>query len=129
MIKIFFSNHYVYFIKKASIKKSFKYLYNSLSRVFYLKSINLAGETNFNVNSVLIRLVLLFQTFLVRLFTLIVHFNSWFSYMFFLILIRGLLILIIYVTKNASTKTFNLKLRINLIFVYILTYNKALFSF
>lgn len=50
--------------------------------------------------------IILIQTILIRLFTGSLTFNFWFSYILFLIIIGGILILFIYITRIASNEKF-----------------------
>nr|WIL79923.1 NADH dehydrogenase subunit 6 [Pieleus irregularis] len=52
-------------------------------------------------------LVLLMQTILTSLIISFLNFNFWFSYILFLIMIGGMLILFIYMTSIASNEKFN----------------------
>nr|YP_010464272.1 NADH dehydrogenase subunit 6 [Lagria rufipennis]UUL71649.1 NADH dehydrogenase subunit 6 [Lagria rufipennis] len=63
-------------------------------------------------------MTLLFQTVIVSMMTLLLFSNSWFSYMIFLILIGGLLILFMYMTSIAS----NEKFKFNFNLIYFLTF-------
>lgn len=65
-----------------------------------------------------IGITLLIQTVIVRIITLLLFSNSWFSYIIFLILIGGLLILFIYITRIASNEKF--KFNFNLIYILFL---------
>lgn len=51
-------------------------------------------------------IIILIQTILIRLFTGSLTFNFWFSYILFLIIIGGILILFIYITRIASNEKF-----------------------
>nr|AML26413.1 NADH dehydrogenase subunit 6 [Staphylinidae sp. BMNH 1274637] len=52
-------------------------------------------------------MMLLIQTIMVSLITGIFNMNFWFSYLLFLIMIGGMLILFMYMTSIASNETFN----------------------
>nr|QWB85893.1 NADH dehydrogenase subunit 6 [Sachalinobia koltzei] len=69
-------------------------------------------------------LILLMQTILISLITGYMNYNFWFSYILFLIMIGGMLILFIYMTSIASNEkfkfSFKLFLLFNLIFFSIL---------
>nr|AML25681.1 NADH dehydrogenase subunit 6 [Histeridae sp. BMNH 1274743] len=54
-------------------------------------------------------LILLMQTVMVSIQTGIMSFNTWFSYIMFLIMIGGMLVLFIYMTSVASNEKFNFK--------------------
>nr|AXS65598.1 NADH dehydrogenase subunit 6 [Chrysomeloidea sp. 6 KM-2017] len=61
-------------------------------------------------------LILLIQTIIVALMTGLMSLNFWFSYIIFLIMIGGMLILFIYMTSIASNEKFSISLWINIIF-------------
>nr|YP_009434122.1 NADH dehydrogenase subunit 6 [Epicauta tibialis]APB02762.1 NADH dehydrogenase subunit 6 [Epicauta tibialis] len=63
-------------------------------------------------------LTLIIQTSLISLITGKMCFNFWFSYILFLIMIGGLLILFIYMTSVASNEKFHFNLKL---FVFIMT--------
>nr|YP_010240643.1 NADH dehydrogenase subunit 6 [Aleochara postica]QTG39870.1 NADH dehydrogenase subunit 6 [Aleochara postica] len=51
-------------------------------------------------------LTLLIQTIIISLISGMIHFNYWFSYILFLIMVGGLLVLFIYMTSIASNEMF-----------------------
>nr|YP_010288411.1 NADH dehydrogenase subunit 6 [Aleochara curtula]UKO31679.1 NADH dehydrogenase subunit 6 [Aleochara curtula] len=51
-------------------------------------------------------LILLIQTILISLISGMMHFNYWFSYILFLVMVGGLLVLFIYMTSIASNELF-----------------------
>nr|AML26745.1 NADH dehydrogenase subunit 6 [Histeridae sp. BMNH 1274745] len=55
-------------------------------------------------------LILLIQTVLISIQTGIMSFNSWFSYIMFLIMVGGMLVLFIYMTSIASNEKFSYKI-------------------
>nr|APX39859.1 NADH dehydrogenase subunit 6 [Longitarsus tabidus] len=63
-------------------------------------------------------LILLIQTILTALFTGMISLNFWYSYILFLIMIGGLLILFIYMTSIASNEKF--KINKKYIYMYML---------
>lgn len=65
-------------------------------------------------------ITLLIQTVIVTILTLIIFSNSWFSYIIFLILIGGLLILFIYITRIASNEKFKFNLNVFYFFCFFL---------
>nr|YP_009529001.1 NADH dehydrogenase subunit 6 [Aulacophora lewisii]ATC73091.1 NADH dehydrogenase subunit 6 [Aulacophora lewisii] len=69
-------------------------------------------------------LILLIQTILVSLMSGLMSLNYWFSYILFLIMIGGMLILFIYMTSIASNEKFkfNFKLFFILIFFILITF-------
>nr|ARH54777.1 NADH dehydrogenase subunit 6 [Trigonopterus sp. 7 AH-2016] len=62
--------------------------------------------------------ILLFQTIFMALSTGLVFFNFWFSYILFLIMIGGMLVLFIYMTSIASNEQFYLPKKS--LFIYLL---------
>nr|AML26046.1 NADH dehydrogenase subunit 6 [Staphylinidae sp. BMNH 1274251] len=52
-------------------------------------------------------LILLMQTMLIALITGLLNINFWFSYILFLIMVGGMLVLFIYMTSIASNEMFN----------------------
>nr|AYW52191.1 NADH dehydrogenase subunit 6 [Lamiinae sp. 1 ACP-2013] len=57
-------------------------------------------------------LILLFQTILVTLITGLMNLNFWYSYIMFLIMIGGMLILFIYMTSVASNEKFKFSMKL-----------------
>nr|YP_010535347.1 NADH dehydrogenase subunit 6 [Morimospasma tuberculatum]UYB77598.1 NADH dehydrogenase subunit 6 [Morimospasma tuberculatum]WEY30156.1 NADH dehydrogenase subunit 6 [Morimospasma sp.] len=57
-------------------------------------------------------LILLFQTISIALMTGMMNFNYWFSYIIFLVMIGGMLILFIYMTSVASNEKFKFSYKI-----------------
>nr|QWB85945.1 NADH dehydrogenase subunit 6 [Menesia sulphurata] len=66
-------------------------------------------------------LILLLQTTLIALFTGMLSHNFWFSYILFLIMIGGMLILFIYMTSIASNEKFKFSTNLTLMFYFSLT--------
>nr|ATL23295.1 NADH dehydrogenase subunit 6 [Sympiezomias velatus] len=62
--------------------------------------------------------IVLLQTIITSLYTGLMNFNYWFSYILFLIMIGGMLILFIYMTSVASNEKFKFSLK--LMFLYTL---------
>nr|YP_010422517.1 NADH dehydrogenase subunit 6 [Penthe kochi]USG58932.1 NADH dehydrogenase subunit 6 [Penthe kochi] len=65
-------------------------------------------------------LILLIQSLMISMITGNFCLNFWFSYILFLVMIGGMLILFMYMTSIASNEMFNLNIK-NLIFMLILT--------
>nr|ARH53867.1 NADH dehydrogenase subunit 6 [Epuraea guttata] len=57
-------------------------------------------------------IILLFQTILVSLISGMLSYNFWFSYILFLVMIGGMLILFIYMTSIAANKKFKFSLKL-----------------
>nr|AOY39795.1 NADH dehydrogenase subunit 6 [Hylastes ater] len=58
--------------------------------------------------------ILLTQTILMSLYSSLLYYNSWFSYILFLVMISGLMIMFIYMTSIASNEKFKMpKLKMN----------------
>nr|AXS65968.1 NADH dehydrogenase subunit 6 [Chrysomeloidea sp. 5 KM-2017] len=60
-------------------------------------------------------LILLIETLMVAVVTGILNFNFWFSYILFLIMVGGMLILFIYMTSVASNEKFKLSYKLTLL--------------
>nr|YP_010580966.1 NADH dehydrogenase subunit 6 [Monochamus saltuarius]UZT27189.1 NADH dehydrogenase subunit 6 [Monochamus saltuarius] len=60
-------------------------------------------------------LILLLQTTLIALITGLMNYNYWFSYIIFLVMIGGMLILFIYMTSVASNEKFKFSYKLMLI--------------
>nr|AXS64803.1 NADH dehydrogenase subunit 6 [Phalacridae sp. KM-2017] len=67
-------------------------------------------------------MILLIQTILVTLITGFMMFNFWYSYMLFLIMVGGMLILFLYMTNVASNEKFKFSSKISLM-MYIMLIN------
>nr|YP_009441601.1 NADH dehydrogenase subunit 6 [Hylastes brunneus]AOY40147.1 NADH dehydrogenase subunit 6 [Hylastes brunneus] len=58
--------------------------------------------------------ILLTQTILMSLYSSLLYYNSWFSYILFLVMISGLMIMFIYMTSIASNEKFKMpKIKMN----------------
>nr|APX39491.1 NADH dehydrogenase subunit 6 [Neocrepidodera transversa] len=69
-------------------------------------------------------LILLIQTIFTSMITGMLHYNFWYSYIFFLIMVGGMLILFLYMTSIASNEKFkfNIKLLLmNMALIIIIT--------
>nr|YP_009995477.1 NADH dehydrogenase subunit 6 [Ochthebius scopuli]QNP09932.1 NADH dehydrogenase subunit 6 [Ochthebius scopuli] len=91
--------------------------------LFILLMLNIILSVNFMfmMHPLSMGLTLLMQTILITLITGFMNFNFWFSYILFLIMIGGMLVLFIYMTSIASNEKFkfNIKLMILLSFMMI----------
>nr|AYM85174.1 NADH dehydrogenase subunit 6 [Galerucella sp. EMHAU-15070821] len=65
-------------------------------------------------------MTLLIQTILISMITGFMHMNFWFSYILFLIMIGGMLILFLYMTSIASNEKF--KLNMNIMFMLMILF-------
>lgn len=66
-------------------------------------------------------LILLIKAILVSVFTGIINYNYWFSYILFIVIVGGILVLFLYITRVASNEKFKFSYRlINLIIIIIL---------
>nr|QWB85629.1 NADH dehydrogenase subunit 6 [Saphanus piceus] len=72
-------------------------------------------------------LILLIQTILISLMTGIMNYNFWFSYILFLIMIGGMLILFTYMTSIASNKKFKFSQKLFYLFSFMMTMFLILF--
>nr|AYR05121.1 NADH dehydrogenase subunit 6 [Coleoptera sp. ACP-2013] len=64
-------------------------------------------------------MILLIQTIVVCLITGLLNMNFWFSYMLFLIMIGGMLVLFIYMVSIASNEVFNYSFKIIIPFILL----------
>nr|YP_009971822.1 NADH dehydrogenase subunit 6 [Deporaus marginatus]QNH68709.1 NADH dehydrogenase subunit 6 [Deporaus marginatus] len=79
-------------------------------------------------------LILLVQTILTAMMTGILHYNYWFSYILFLIMVGGMLVLFMYMTSIASNEKFKFSFKLNIllmtaIFVSMMTFFLNNFQF
>nr|YP_009995308.1 NADH dehydrogenase subunit 6 [Ochthebius minoicus]QNP09711.1 NADH dehydrogenase subunit 6 [Ochthebius minoicus] len=94
-----------------------------------LLNIILSMNFMFMIHPLSMGLILLLQTLMISLITGYMNFNYWFSYILFLIMIGGMLVLFIYMTSIASNEKFKFNnklmlLSMTLIFTsIILTWN------
>nr|AYW52152.1 NADH dehydrogenase subunit 6 [Lamiinae sp. 2 ACP-2013] len=72
-------------------------------------------------------LMLLIQTIMISLITGLMTYNYWFSYIIFLIMIGGMLILFIYMTSIASNEKFKFNSKIFYFMIMMLSMNMILF--
>nr|QUS64010.1 NADH dehydrogenase subunit 6 [Zoodes fulguratus] len=61
-------------------------------------------------------LILLTQTFLISVLTGLMNYNFWFSYILFLVMVGGILILFIYMTSIASNEKFKFSMNLFIFF-------------
>nr|AEP27482.1 NADH dehydrogenase subunit 6 [Sitona lineatus] len=64
--------------------------------------------------------ILLLQTILTAMSSSILNFDCWFSYILFLIMIGGMLVLFIYMTSVASDEKFKFSKSLSIIFIFIM---------
>nr|QNP09685.1 NADH dehydrogenase subunit 6 [Ochthebius sp. IBE<ESP> AV177] len=83
--------------------------------IFLLLNILFSLTFIFMMHPLSMGMILLLQTISVALITGLLHVNFWFSYILFLIMIGGMLVLFIYMTSMASNEKF--KFNKNLIFI------------
>nr|YP_009730003.1 NADH dehydrogenase subunit 6 [Argopistes tsekooni]QHX99908.1 NADH dehydrogenase subunit 6 [Argopistes tsekooni] len=74
-------------------------------------------------------LMLLIQTTLTALITGMMNYNFWYSYILFLIMIGGMLILFIYMTSIASNEKFKFNMNLFKMMMFIILMNLLLFMF
>nr|YP_009913602.1 NADH dehydrogenase subunit 6 [Monochamus alternatus alternatus]AFZ40842.1 NADH dehydrogenase subunit 6 [Monochamus alternatus]QLM01488.1 NADH dehydrogenase subunit 6 [Monochamus alternatus alternatus]QWM97282.1 NADH dehydrogenase subunit 6 [Monochamus alternatus] len=77
-----------------------------MSLIFISLSIIMGFSFLFLNHPLSLGLILLFQTTLIALITGLMNYNYWFSYIIFLVMIGGMLILFIYMTSVASNEKF-----------------------
>nr|QNG56324.1 NADH dehydrogenase subunit 6 [Palaestes scutellaris] len=61
--------------------------------------------------------ILFFQTILISLITGLMSLNFWYSYILFLIMIGGMLVLFMYMTSIASNEKFKFSLKLSFLFI------------
>nr|ASM41819.1 NADH dehydrogenase subunit 6 [Eutetrapha metallescens] len=84
--------------------------------IFMNLSISLTSIFIFLTHPLSLGLILLIQTILIALITGSMSFNYWFSYIIFLIMIGGMLILFIYMTSIASNEKFKFSMKLSILF-------------
>nr|YP_010137197.1 NADH dehydrogenase subunit 6 [Apriona germarii]QWM97269.1 NADH dehydrogenase subunit 6 [Apriona germarii] len=67
-------------------------------------------------------LILLLETILISMLSGLMNFNYWYSYILFLIMIGGMLILFIYMTSVASNEKFKFSNKIFMLSIFILLF-------
>nr|APX39236.1 NADH dehydrogenase subunit 6 [Neocrepidodera ferruginea] len=65
-------------------------------------------------------LILLIQTIFTSMITGMLHYNFWYSYIFFLIMVGGMLILFLYMTSIASNEKFKINNKLLLMYVSLI---------
>nr|AXS65538.1 NADH dehydrogenase subunit 6 [Chrysomeloidea sp. 7 KM-2017] len=73
-------------------------------------------------------LILLIQTFFISILTGMMNLNFWFSYILFLVMVGGMLILFIYMTSVASNEKFKFSFKM-LVFTIIMLFVSVVISF
>nr|YP_009995490.1 NADH dehydrogenase subunit 6 [Ochthebius sculptoides]QNP09945.1 NADH dehydrogenase subunit 6 [Ochthebius sculptoides] len=74
----------------------------------------------FMIHPLSMGMILLMQTILISLITGFLNFNYWFSYILFLIMIGGMLVLFTYMTSVASNEKFNINNKLILMIITML---------
>nr|QNP09906.1 NADH dehydrogenase subunit 6 [Ochthebius sp. IBE<ESP> RA617] len=92
--------------------------------LFMLLLLNIMLSINFlfMIHPLSMGLTLLAQTIMITMITGLMNFNYWFSYILFLIMIGGMLVLFIYMTSIASNEKFkfNMKLTIMMLMIFLM---------
>nr|ASN65934.1 NADH dehydrogenase subunit 6 [Australicapitona hopei] len=73
-------------------------------------------------------LILLLQTVTISLMTGLSSLNFWFSYILFLVMIGGMLVLFIYMTSLASNEMFNTSFKLYMLTIILITSSIMLFT-
>nr|YP_009995347.1 NADH dehydrogenase subunit 6 [Ochthebius deletus]QNP09750.1 NADH dehydrogenase subunit 6 [Ochthebius deletus] len=92
--------------------------------IMLMMNIMLTMNFLFMIHPLSMGLILLLQTIMISLITGFLNFNYWFSYILFLIMIGGMLVLFIYMTSVASNEKFkvnNKLLILNIMFLFIMS--------
>nr|AFQ62251.1 NADH dehydrogenase subunit 6 [Osphya bipunctata] len=96
-----------------------------------LLTLNLMMSTFFVfvIHPLSLGMILLIQTLLISLITGMLNLNFWYSYIIFLILIGGMLILFIYMTSIASNEKFKFNTKLILLMILLASFIILLNSF
>nr|AXS65768.1 NADH dehydrogenase subunit 6 [Staphylinoidea sp. 7 KM-2017] len=79
-------------------------------------SLTISLSLMFLIHPLSFGMILLIQTIMTALITGLMTPNFWFSYILFLIMIGGMLVLFIYMTSIASNEKFNFSIKLTLLF-------------
>nr|YP_010271038.1 NADH dehydrogenase subunit 6 [Scarites subterraneus]UJY97983.1 NADH dehydrogenase subunit 6 [Scarites subterraneus] len=74
-------------------------------------------------------LILLLQTILISLISGLFTYSYWFSYILFLVMLGGMLVLFIYMTSLASNEMFNFSNKLTIMFFMIMSISFIIFFF
>nr|YP_009755829.1 NADH dehydrogenase subunit 6 [Harpalus pensylvanicus]QIQ23150.1 NADH dehydrogenase subunit 6 [Harpalus pensylvanicus] len=74
-------------------------------------------------------LILLIQTLLISLMSGFFSYSYWFSYILFMVMIGGMLVLFIYMTSLASNEMFNFSIKISIIISMLITLMMIMYLF
>nr|ARH54595.1 NADH dehydrogenase subunit 6 [Pogonus iridipennis] len=74
-------------------------------------------------------LILLIQTMTISLMSGMFSYSYWFSYILFLVMLGGMLVLFIYMTSLASNEMFNFSMKISLLIIISMTFLLMLYLF
>nr|YP_003097174.1 NADH dehydrogenase subunit 6 [Psacothea hilaris]ACR44363.1 NADH dehydrogenase subunit 6 [Psacothea hilaris] len=98
-----------------------------MSLILIINSLLLSFIFMFLMHPLSFGLILLLQTTMIALITGMMNFNYWFSYIIFLIMIGGMLILFIYMTSVASNEKFKFSYKLTLACIFITSIMSLLF--
>nr|QXN53082.1 NADH dehydrogenase subunit 6 [Hemerobius simulans] len=90
-----------------------------MNQIIFITSIMIAMNFILMTHPLSMGLMLLIQTILVSLLCGMMYYTYWFSYILFLVMIGGMLILFIYMTSLASNELFNLNVNNFIITLFI----------
>nr|YP_009995451.1 NADH dehydrogenase subunit 6 [Ochthebius nobilis]QNP09880.1 NADH dehydrogenase subunit 6 [Ochthebius nobilis] len=90
--------------------------------ILFLMLINIILSINFlfMIHPLSMGMILLLQTICITLITSFLNFNCWFSYILFLIMIGGMLVLFIYMTSVASNEKFKFNNKLMMMIMMLL---------
>nr|YP_011026071.1 NADH dehydrogenase subunit 6 [Arctolamia fruhstorferi]WQM87504.1 NADH dehydrogenase subunit 6 [Arctolamia fruhstorferi] len=92
-----------------------------MSLMFFMSIITLMFMFLFLNHPLSFGMVLLLQTTLISLITGMMNYNYWFSYIIFLVMIGGMLILFIYMTSIASNEKFKFSYKLLMLMILMIT--------
>nr|ARH53971.1 NADH dehydrogenase subunit 6 [Orsodacne cerasi] len=72
-------------------------------------------------------MILLLQTMLISLISGLMNYNYWFSYILFLIMVGGMLILFIYMTSIASNEKFKFSIKLSFLYMAMIIFMMMMF--
>nr|YP_010166774.1 NADH dehydrogenase subunit 6 [Scarodytes malickyi]QRV62878.1 NADH dehydrogenase subunit 6 [Scarodytes malickyi] len=88
---------------------------------YYLMNLSMTMMFLFMNHPMSMGMILMIQTILVALISGLYSFTYWFSYILFLIMIGGMMVLFMYMTSLASNEKFNFSKKILLLIIMMLT--------
>nr|QNP10016.1 NADH dehydrogenase subunit 6 [Aulacochthebius sp. IBE<ESP> RA1155] len=97
--------------------------------LFFLLMLNLMFSMIFlfMIHPLSMGLMLLMQTLMISLISGTLNFNYWFSYILFIIMIGGMLVLFIYMTSIASNEKFKINNKLTLMIMFFIVISSIIY--